>query len=152
FFKFLVRESEVSANPFIHVSLPKADKQIPCSLYMVELEKLIEVSDLTDPIGEMNHAILETIYATVMRVSECQMVLLDSIDFSICTMFVKGKGRKERYVPFGQFAENALKTYIREGRKVLEAKAKSSTDTVFLNARGNPLTARGMRMILNKIV
>src|SRR5699024_8693740 len=77
---------------------------------------------------------------------------LESNDYVIGTMLVKGKGRKERYVPFGQFAENALKTYIRDGRKVREAKAKSSTDTVFLNARGNPLTARGMRMILNKIV
>ncbi|HLR40076.1 MAG TPA: tyrosine recombinase XerC [Virgibacillus sp.] len=152
FFKFLERESEVSANPFIQVSLPKADKPIPGFLYMEELEKLFEVSDLTDPIGQRNQAILETLYATGMRVSECQGLLLESIDFSIGTMFVKGKGRKERYVPFGQFAENALKTYIREGRKVLEAKAKSSTDTVFLNARGNPLTARGMRMILNKIV
>src|SRR5699024_11310639 len=76
FFKFLERESEVSANPFIQVRLPKADKPIPGFLYMEELEKLFEVSDLTDPIGQRNQAILETLYATGMRVSECQGRLL----------------------------------------------------------------------------
>lgn len=152
FFRFLEREDQVATNPFIQVTLPKANKPLPGFLYMEELEKLFEVSDLTDPIGQRNQAILETLYATGMRVSECQGLLLDSIDFSIGTMLVKGKGRKERYIPFGQFAEDALKTYMNEGRERLLAKVNSQTNAVFLNARGNPLTARGIRLILNKMV
>ncbi|WP_099158087.1 tyrosine recombinase XerC [Virgibacillus ndiopensis] len=152
FYKFLEREENVQINPFLHLTLPKAKKPIPGFLYMKELEKLFETSDITDPIGQRNQAILETLYATGMRVSECQGLTLDSIDFSIGTMFVKGKGRKERYIPFGRFAEIALETYINEGRNQLLEKAKATTNSVFLNARGGPLTARGIRLILNKMV
>lgn len=152
FFRFLEREHIVKANPFIQVTLPKATAAIPGFLYMEELEKLFKVSNLTDPLGQRNQAILETLYATGMRVSECQGLKLGSIDFSIGTMFVRGKGRKERYLPFGQFAENALLTYINEGREQLLAKASTPSNAVFLNARGNPLTSRGMRLILNKMV
>ncbi|WP_188454398.1 tyrosine recombinase XerC [Virgibacillus oceani] len=151
FYKFMEREEIVQINPFLHLTLPKAKKPIPGFLYMEELEKLFEISDTTDPIGQRNQAILETLYATGMRVSECQGLTLDSIDFSIGTMFVKGKGRKERYIPFGRFAEIALETYINEGRKQL-FKNTAKTNAVFLNARGGPLTVRGIRLILNKMV
>ncbi|WP_234028577.1 tyrosine recombinase XerC [Lentibacillus sp. Marseille-P4043] len=152
FYKFLEREEKLTTNPFLHVTLPKAQKPIPGFLYMEELEKLFEISDLTDPIGQRNQAMLETFYATGMRVSECQGLKIQDIDFSIGTVFVKGKGRKERYIPFGRFAEIALETYINEGRKQLLAKAKTTADNVFLNARGTPITTRGMRGVLNKMV
>lgn len=152
FYKFLERDNQVSGNPFIQVKLPKADKPIPGFLYMEELEKLFEVNDLSDPIGQRNQAIIETLYATGMRVSECQGMVLDDLDFIIGTMLIKGKGRKERYIPFGRFAEIALETYINDGRKKLAEKSKTATNSLFLNARGNPLTVRGIRLILNKIV
>ncbi|WP_164669004.1 tyrosine recombinase XerC [Virgibacillus doumboii] len=152
FYKFLERDNQVSGNPFIQVKLPKADKPIPGFLYMEELEKLFEVNDLSDPIGQRNQAIIETLYATGIRVSECQGMVLDDIDFTIGTMFIKGKGRKERYIPFGRFAELALETYINDGRKILLEKAKTQANSVFLNARGNPLTTRGLRLVLEKIV
>lgn len=152
FYKFLEREDLVTGNPFLNVTLPKASKPIPSFLYMEELEKLFEVNDLSDPIGQRNQAIIETLYATGIRVSECQGMLLEDIDFTIGTMFIKGKGNKERYIPFGRFAEIALETYINDGRNKLLDKAKSSTNSVFLNARGTALTSRGIRLILNKIV
>lgn len=152
FYKFLERDNQVTGNPFIHVTLPRAAKPIPGFLYMEELEKLFEVNDMSDPIGQRNQAIIETLYATGIRVGECQGILLDDIDFTIGTMLIKGKGRKERYVPFGRFAEIALETYINDGRNKLLDKAKTSSDSVFLNARGNSLTSRGIRLILNKIV
>src|SRR5690625_5979536 len=67
-------------------------------------------------------------------------------------MFIRGKGGKERYVLFGQFAADALHTYLNDGRKGLLKKGDPNTDTVFLNARGTPLTTRGIRLILNKMV
>ncbi|MFC2950119.1 tyrosine recombinase XerC [Virgibacillus sediminis] len=152
FYDFLQREDLVASNPFKYVSLPKQDKPIPGFLYLEELEKLFEVSDLEDPLGQRNQAILEVLYATGMRVSECRDLLLSYVDFTIGTMFVKGKGRKERYVPFGSFASAALDTYIRDGREKLLKKAGSTSDSVFLNARGRPLTDRGIRLILNKLV
>ncbi|SFB20703.1 tyrosine recombinase XerC subunit [Lentibacillus halodurans] len=152
FYRFLERNNQVTVNPFIHVGLPKAAKPIPGFLYMEELEKLFEVNDLADPIGQRNQALIEILYATGIRVSECRGIRLPDIDFTIGTMFIKGKGNKERYIPFGRFAEDALETYINDGREKLLDKAKSSNNYVFLNARGGPLTARGIRMVLNKIV
>ncbi|MEN1966885.1 tyrosine recombinase XerC [Lentibacillus sp. N15] len=152
FYKFLEREGEAGQNPFVHVSLPKASKPIPGFLYMEELEKLFEVSDTTDPIGQRNQALLETLYATGMRVSECQQLRISDIDFSLNTMFVTGKGRKERYVPFGRFAEVALETYMNDGRAVLLNKAKANTNHVFVNARGAPITTRGIRLVLDKMM
>ncbi|MEW9676690.1 tyrosine recombinase XerC [Lentibacillus sp. L22] len=152
FYKFLDREEEVEDNPFIHVSLPKAAKPIPDFLYEEELEKLFAVNDTTDPLGQRNQALLELLYATGMRVSECQQLRIQDIDFSLGTAFVKGKGRKERYIPFGRFAEIALETYISEGRIVLLDKAKTNTDRIFLNARGAPITTRGIRTVLDKMM
>lgn len=152
FFKFLEREGRVNQNPFVHVLLPKTDKPLPTFLYAEELEKLFEVNDTTEPLGQRNQALIEVLYGTGIRVSECQALTMKDIDFTIGTLFIKGKGNKERYVPFGRFAEIALETYINEGRHTLLEKAKTKTDNVFLNARGNPLTTRGIRDILNKMV
>ncbi|ASK63501.1 tyrosine recombinase XerC [Virgibacillus phasianinus] len=152
FYRFLEREGNVTSNPFLQITLPKATKPIPGFLYQEELEKLFEVNDMSDPLGQRNQAILETFYATGIRVSECHKLTLKDIDFTIGTMLIHGKGSKERYVPFGRFAEIALETYLNEGRKTLLEKSKLSTDTVFLNAKGTPLTARGIRLILTKMV
>src|SRR5699024_4279820 len=152
FYRFLERHNHVTENPFIYVNVPKAEKTIPGFLYMEELEKLFDVSDLEKPLGQRNQALIETLYATGIRVSECQRIRLSDIDFSIGTMFIKGKGNKERYIPFGRFAEIALETYISDGREKLLRKADAATDAVFLNAKGGPLTDRGIRKILNKMV
>lgn len=152
FYKFLEREDDVYTNPFVHIHLPKQERAVPGFLYMEELEKLFEVNDLSDPLGQRDQALLEILYGTGIRVSECQGLLLKDIDFSIGTILVRGKGSKERYVPFGRFAEIALETYLTEGRVYLLEKARDNTDAVFLNARGAPLTTRGIRLILNKMV
>lgn len=153
FYRFLEREDETYTNPFVHIHFPKAEKPIPGFLYKEELDKLFEVNDLEDPLGQRNQALLEILYGTGIRVSECHSLRLVDIDFSIGTLFVKGKGRKERYVPFGSYAESAMQRYIDEGRKVLLSNSKNpSSDVLFLNARGGPLTTRGVRHVLNKIV
>lgn len=152
FFKFMEREGVVMSNPFLAVSLPKTDHPIPGFLYKEELEKLFHASDIETAIGQRDQAILETLYGTGIRVSECQGLLLGDIDFDIGAMLVHGKGSKDRYVPFGQFAGEALLRYINNGRKELLRKSKTATDAVFLNARGGPLTGRGIRLILNKLV
>src|SRR5699024_3450295 len=77
---------------------------------------------------------------------------IENIDFFIGTILVIGKGNKERYIPFGQHAKEALDTYINDGRKMLIEKAKKKTDILFLNSRGTQLTNRGIRYILEKIV
>lgn len=152
YYKFLERENCVHNNPFISITLPRADKPIPGFLYEEELQKLFAVNDLTDPLGQRDQAIIEVLYATGIRVSECQGLRLEDVNFSIGSMFVKGKGRKERYVLFGQFAEDALKMYINDGRKKLLQKSNATHSSVFLNSQGRALTTRGIRFILQKMV
>ncbi|TGB04817.1 tyrosine recombinase XerC [Halobacillus salinus] len=151
-YRFLEREEKVKQNPFSFVSLPKAAHPIPEFFYEEELQELFTVSDLEDPLGQRNQAILELLYGTGIRVSECTNVELRDLDFSLSTLLVHGKGNKERYVPFGAFASQALKHYIEDGRGKLLQKGKGNTDRLLLNAKGGPLTARGIRLILNKLV
>ncbi|MUV39974.1 Tyrosine recombinase XerC [Lentibacillus sp. JNUCC-1] len=152
FYKFLERDHKVQANPFGNIDLPKGHHTIPGFLYDAELEKLFSVSDLETPLGQRNQTILELLYATGMRVGECTAVQLEDIDFALGLLLVNGKGRKERYVPFGRFAAIALETYIEDGRKRLLDRSGADTSTLFLNAKGKPLTARGVRLVLSKLV
>src|SRR5690625_5290980 len=136
FFKYLERENITDSNPFLTISLPKSEYVLPHFLYEEELSELFTVNDLETPLGQRNQALLELLYATGIRVSECVSLTLDAIDFSLQTVLVMGKGRKQRYVPFGSFAEKALKRYINDGREQLLQKSKEDTSALFLNARG----------------
>lgn len=152
FYKFLEREKIVTTNPFALISLPKSTESIPDFLYKEELSKLFTVNDLECPLGQRDQTIIEILYATGIRVSECQGLLISDIDFDIGTLYIRGKGNKDRYVLFGDFARTALHRYINEGRINLLTKSNQVTNSVFLNARGTPLTVRGIRLILDKMV
>ncbi|WP_367912444.1 tyrosine recombinase XerC [Bacillus pumilus] len=153
FYKFLLREQLVKENPFLLVSLPKQDKRIPSFLYEEELKELFTVSDVSTPLGQRNQAILELLYATGMRVSELCSLKESDLDLSMDTVLVHGKGSKQRYVPFGSFAHEALITYLEDGRLKLKAKGNDRADAyVFLNQRGAPLTDRGVRFILTELM
>ncbi|MFC4404590.1 tyrosine recombinase XerC [Gracilibacillus xinjiangensis] len=152
FFKVLVRESVVTSNPFTQINLPKQNYPIPQFLYDEEMEKLLAVNQLDTPLGQRNRALLELLYATGIRVSECVQLKLEDIDLVLQTVLVLGKGSKERYVPFGQFAKDSLEYYIMNGRDQLIGKHSNPNNFLFLNAKGNPVTARGIRVILKKIV
>lgn len=153
FYKFLEREQLVQTNPFVRIPLPKQDKRIPDFFYEEELSQLFQVNDLSTPLGQRDQALLEILYATGIRVSECQSLTIEQIDFDFNMLKVIGKGNKERYIPFGQFARDALKTYINEGRNELLANYyDKEVQTVFLNSRGAPITTRGIRYILERII
>lgn len=150
FFKFLLRESIVQSNPFAQVSLPKLEKKLPDFFYEEELEALFHSVDTSTPSGQRNMALLELMYATGIRVSECAGIKLSDIDFSHSVVLVKGKGNKERFVPFGNFAKNAIETYINDGRKKLIK--KSDHPFLFVSQRGGALTVRGIQYIYSQLI
>ncbi|MFD1018172.1 tyrosine recombinase XerC [Thalassobacillus hwangdonensis] len=152
FYRFLEREAIVESNPFKSVSLPKEKKPIPEFFYEEELDKLFSISDKSTASGQRNQALIELMYGTGIRVSECVGIRLQDIDLELGTVLVRGKGNKERYIPFGKFAEDALKTYVSDGRAVLMGKGKVEHNALFLNAKGAALTDDGVRYILNKMV
>lgn len=151
FYRFLLREKQISNNPFAVVNLPKRDQRLPSFLYEEEMERLFRVSDVKTPLGQRNQAILELLYATGIRVSECCRLNVADVDFSLGTVLVFGKGRKERHVPIGSFALDALKRYIDNGRVHL-IKEDETPDALFLNYRGGRLSDRSVRTVLKNIV
>ncbi|MCF2646585.1 tyrosine recombinase XerC [Niallia circulans] len=151
FYRFLLREKEVGNNPFSAVSIPKLEKRLPDFFYEEELQQLFLSCDTNTPLGLRNKALLELLYATGIRVGECTKIQLSDIDFSVSTVLVRGKGQKERYVPFGSFAHQALEAYIKTGRNKL-MKDISSHSYLFVNYRGGILTDNGVRDILNKMM
>lgn len=154
FFKFLVREEKLNENPFSIVSLPKREQKIPQFLYEEEIEKLFSVSDRYTPLGQRNQALIEVLYGTGIRVSECCNIKVSDIDMYIGTVLVHGKGGKQRYVPFGSFAQDAIEQYLNQGRKSLISKLKAPDhhDYLFVNHLGSPLTDRGVRHVLNELI
>jgi integrase/recombinase XerC len=151
FYKFLLREKIVEANPFSIVTIPKAEKRLPQFFYESEIQLLFQSCETETSLGQRNKALLELLYATGIRVSECCQIQISEVDFFLSTVLIHGKGRKTRYVPFGSMANEALELYINSGRKKLISE-KSVHDVLFVNHRGGPLTARGVRKILNSVI
>jgi integrase/recombinase XerC len=151
FYKFLLREKIVEDNPFSLVSIPKLEKRLPDFFYEEELSQLFQACETETALGRRNKAILELLYATGIRVGECCKIQMKDIDLSLSTVLVHGKRKKERYVPFGSFAHDALDEYIKNGRSEL-LKDKDDHGFLFINFRGGPLTDRGIRDVLNKLI
>ncbi|MFS0782312.1 tyrosine recombinase XerC [Bacillus sp. 1P06AnD] len=149
FYKWLMREELAAENPFALVSLPKKEQKLPQFLYEEEIVKLL-ASIPSTTLGIRNLALVELLYATGIRVSECCGLTLKDIHFDLETILVHGKGKKDRYVPFGKYAGSALHKYINDARKKLMKKADH--DYVFVNSRGEPLTVRGIRHILKQLI
>ncbi|WP_188205795.1 tyrosine recombinase XerC [Alkalibacillus aidingensis] len=152
FYLYLEREGIVDQNPFHYVSMPKKDQYIPQFFYEEELQKLFQVEDLTTSLGQRNQALIELLYATGVRVSELTQIKLEHLDFNLGIVLVHGKGNKQRYVPFGLYAQQALKRYIDDGRLTLIEKVDEVQEQLFVNHRGGPLTDEGVRYILNDMM
>jgi len=152
FFKFLIREGELVANPFEMLRTPKQDKKLPQFLSITEVDVLLKTPDSSSVMGLRDMAIMETLYSTGIRVSE--LVGLDEghIDFTSGMIKVQGKGKKERLVPIGSHAINALNEYInsKPRSKKKEEKSVSRSEPLFLNKYGDRLTARSVARSLDK--
>lgn len=152
FYRFLEREQVVDGNPFASASSPKSNFRLPQFFYKEELERLFTVADVTTSLGQRNQAVLELLYATGIRASECSSLTLADMDFTIGVVLVAGKGRKERYVPVGNYALTALEYYVENGRSQLLENNENPTNALFLNYRGGQLSTRSIRNILNELM
>ncbi len=149
--KYLCRENILADNPIAAVSTPKQERKLPRFLYPEEIEMLMNAPDLSTTTGKRDRAILETLYASGLRVSELTNLDRRDIDFTEGYVKVLGKGNKERLVPLGSKAGEALMLYIHQGRIYLQAK-DSASPALFLNKYGRRLSTRSVRSIINKYV
>jgi len=151
FFRYLKRQGKVAVNPGKSVATPRQERRLPKQLSVDEMAHLVEMPDDSVPLGARDRAILELLYATGVRVSELTAVDFDDLDLGEAVMRVRGKGMKERMVPVGSKAVEAVRSYLRR-RGELEPRMGSGRDALFLNFRGTRLNVRSVRRIVNRYI
>ena len=152
FYHFLIRNDLLDENPLSYISFKKKQLRLPQYLYEEELEKLLRAAEGTEILDYRNRALVELLYATGIRVSECKNIKLQDISFDLGVILIFGKGNKERYVPFGHYAAAAIQEYLEMTRSELMTKHQRSHDYLFVNRLGDPLTAGGIEYILKQIM
>lgn len=151
FFKFLYREGYISQNPITAILTPKLDKKLPKFLDVEKVEQLLATPDRESAAGLRDRAILETLYSTGARVSELVGLDMDDVDFISGVVKLLGKGSKERIVPIGEPAINAIRKYIeKRGEWTGQSGTVKDKNAVFLNKSGKRLTDRSVRRIIDK--
>jgi integrase/recombinase XerD len=146
FHRFCVDEGFLAVDPSEEVGAPRVPQGIPKALTEAEVGALLEAVPGDDARAERDRAILETLYAAGVRISELVGLDRRDLDLDGGVLRVLGKGSKERVVPVGRSARAALATYLDRGRPALVASGKGRTrsgEAVFLNARGGRLTRQG---------
>ena len=156
FFKFLKREGVLAENPSTLVSTPKQDKTLPRIMTEEEmntfLDRVAEATKTGEPAMRRDRALLEMLYASGLRVSELVGLDLRSVNFGDCMVLVRGKGRKERIVPFGSKAKQAIEDYLPVRQRILQERKKSGQQALFLNVWGERLTTRSVDRLVKKYV
>jgi len=148
FFRYLVRQGELTKNPADMVTAPKMGKVIPDFLPVDEAFQLMYGPDTTDVLGSRDRAILEVLYSCGLRVSELTDLDLKSIDLDLAIARVMGKGGKERVVPIGGKARKALFNYLDRRGELLVGREEHGA--LFLNNRGGRLSSRSVSRLLKK--
>ncbi len=148
FFRYLIREEVISTDPLLGIVNPKVGKYIPGFLTVDEVFALLEAPDQSDTFYKRDRAVMEMLYSTGMRVSELVATDMDDYDRTSEVVRVRGKGNKERVIPFGKAAGEALAHYLPQRNALLQARAARGKtverDAVFLNNRGTRLGVRSV--------
>ncbi|MGD8240641.1 MAG: tyrosine recombinase XerC [Armatimonadota bacterium] len=155
FFRYLEREGKVQSNPAAAAATPKLGRRLPRFLYDDEIKAFLEAPEPDTPFGQRDRAIIETLYASGVRVAELVGLGVFDVDFATHELRVIGKGDKERIALIGQPCVNALRRYIENGRDELLAEARrrgkqTADEALFINRFGGRLTARSVRRLFNK--
>jgi integrase/recombinase XerC len=154
FFQFLVREGVLELNPAKLVSTPKLEKKLPKHLSIEEAIRFIESPDLETDLGKRDRAMLELMYATGVRVAELTTLNVADVDFQNQLIRVTGKRRKQRIVPFGDPAGEAIRNYLGVREKFLfnAPVSKRDEDALFLNYQGTRITTRSVGRMVEKYI
>jgi integrase/recombinase XerC len=153
FYRWALAEGHIDHDPSLLLGRPKVVNRLPTVLKATEASDLMEVpaaSDEDDPVERAvalrDHAILELLYGSGLRVGEISSLRRDDVDLEGARVAVMGKGRKERRLPLSDFAVAALRAWLRDGRTVL---ATVPTDALFLNRKHKPVGERDVRAMVH---
>jgi integrase/recombinase XerD len=146
FYKFLVNEGYMEINPTLDLETPKVNRKIPQVLTVREVDALMEAPKVTLLLGLRDRAMLELMYGTGIRVSECLNVKVEDLNTTAGFLRCMGKGKKERIVPVNQTAIDWVMRYLSRSRNQI---VKSPLErTLFLNAHGKKMSRQGFYKIL----
>lgn len=152
FYQYLLRLEMIEENPFSYVHLKKKNAKLPRFFFEKEIQVLFDSVSGDKPLDQRNRALLEILYGAGLRVSECANLTLSVVDFDNSVLLIHGKGGKDRYVPLGSYAADALKEYLNDGRQKIMAHFQQSHDFVFINHRGVQITPTGIEYVLKQII
>ena len=171
FVRFLRREGWLDTDPVALTQTPRRERKVPSHLSVDEMATLLEAPDVSAPLGRRDRAILELFYASGLRLSELVALDMEDVNLPSRIVRVKGKGGKERLVPFNRSAQTALRAWYSDRASLLASLAaggsaghrasavrRTSTrrngpdDPVFVNARGGRLTGRSVQRLVARYV
>jgi len=144
-FKFAYKKQILPNNITQIICMPKAEKKLPSFLLKNEAHSLMEIFDANEFVGARNLALSELLYSSGLRISEALGITENEINFQTKQVKVLGKGKKERIVPIGDIAINAIKNYC-----IFRKTINSATNKLFITERGKPFTASGAWKMINK--
>ena len=150
FYKYLILENTIKANPSELLESPKLGRKLPDTLSVEDIDNLISAIDLSKPEGQRNKAMLETLYSCGLRVSELVNLKISNLYFKDGFVRIIGKGDKERIVPIGRTAIKFINIYLNEIRVHIKIK-KDNDDILFLNRRGSKLSRNMVFMIIKAL-
>jgi integrase/recombinase XerD len=148
FHRFLLREGEIARDPTAGVVRPKLPRRLPKPLSVPDVTRLLARPDPNTPQGLRDRAVLETLYGAGLRVSELVGLDVDDVDLEEGSVRVLGKGGKERDVPIGRYAIEAIEGYLTRVRPQIAS--RRSRSALFLNLRGGRLTRQGCTLVLDR--
>ena len=152
FYQYLMNHEFISENPFSYLHLKKSGLRLPNFFYSEEIELLFEAASGGNPLDYRDKVILEILYGTGIRVSECQSIRLEDIDLDLGVMLVLGKGNRERYVPFGEYAKYALEDYMEYCRTPLMNQYQKKHEYLLISQYGDHISVSGIQYALNQLV
>ena len=148
YYQYALRQGKITADPTLNIDTPKLPRGLPKTLTEQEVEKLLAAPNVEDPLGLRDRAMLETLYASGLRVSELVTLKVAQVSQDMGVVRIVGKGAKERLVPLGEEALNWIKRYLQEGRpQILD---KRAADAMFVTSRGAAMTRQAFWHLLKR--
>ncbi|HEX6007597.1 MAG TPA: site-specific tyrosine recombinase XerD [Burkholderiales bacterium] len=148
FYRYALRQGKIRTDPTLNIDAPKLPRPLPKSLTEQDVEALLAAPNVEEALGLRDRAMLETLYASGLRVSELVTLRLTQVSQDMGVVRVTGKGSKERLVPLGEEALAWIRRYLREGRPALLR--RRATDALFVTVRGEAMTRQAFWYLIKR--
>ncbi|MEO7729152.1 MAG: site-specific tyrosine recombinase XerD [Burkholderiales bacterium] len=148
FYQYALRQGRIKSDPTLNIDSPKLPRGLPKTLTEADVEALLGAPDVADALGLRDRAMLETLYASGLRVSELVTLRVAQVSQDMGVVRIVGKGAKERLVPLGEEALNWIKRYLKEARP--QILGKRGADAMFVTARGAAMTRQSFWHLLKR--